>query len=632
MNIKHFTSSIYEKDLALRAYTGLESLLEKHRPALKKAQEQYSKLSPTAKGIEALPWNETDSFIITYGDTFLPGAPPSDPEKKRQAELGIGGGVEMDGSLHAPAPESERSLRALQQFANRYLNGIVSGIHILPFFPYSSDDGFSIIDYYEVNPALGEWDDISKIAANFRFMADLVLNHCSAKGPWFKAFLAGDEKYQGYFIDLPADSDVSEIVRPRTLPLLSPFTGQKDGKPIERHIWTTFSADQVDLNFAHPELLIQMIDVILFLIEKGAQVIRLDAIAYLWKELGTPSIHHSKTHLVVQLYRHILDAVAPWVILITETNVPHEENMSYFGEGNDEAHIIYQFSLPPLLLDAFLRGSANHLSAWAQTIPSGAPGPIGYTSTYFNFCASHDGIGVTPAHGILNNEELENLYAAVEERGGHINYKATPSGKIPYELNINYFSAIAERTLPQALRIKKFLASQAILLSLAGVPGIYIHSLIASENWKEGIALTGANRSINRQKLFLSEVMAELDDPESLRHAVFTAYLHMIELRRNQKAFHPAAKQTVLNVGAQEIFAFLREAPESSESHPEKPQRIICLINTSASRVKAVFKAGDLAPGISVLHDILSNRSIDISQSGAEKTISLEPWEAFWLV
>ena len=617
VNIGHFTSSIYEKEFADSAREGIESLLEKHRPSLEKAEKQYRRTDTSAK----LSWDESDAFVITYGDTFLPGQPPADPQKKKEAELGLGGGIEEDGQLQATAPENTRPLRALQQFAERYLDGVVSGVHILPFFPYSSDDGFSIVDYYEVNPSFGDWKDITRVAASFRLMADLVLNHCSAKGPWFKAFLSGEKGYQDYFIDLPADTDVHEIVRPRTHPLLSAFDGQKDGSPVKRHIWTTFSADQVDLNFGHPDVLIQMIDAILFLIEKGAQVIRLDAIAYLWKELGTPSIHHEKTHLVVQLYRHILDELAPWVILITETNVPHKENMSYFGKGNDEAHMIYQFTLPPLIFDAFLRGEANHLGEWARTIPSG--NSIDNASTYFNFCASHDGVGVTPAHGILSDEELNGLYAAVEKRGGRINYKATPSGNIPYELNINYFCAIAERELPQNLRVRKFLASQAILLSVVGIPGIYIHSIIGSENWQEGIELTGANRTINRKKLFLSEVMAELDDSGSLRHAIFSAYSRMIRVRKKQKAFHPAGKQTVLDTGATEVFAVLRETPDFSET----AQSIACLINTSGSDVRAVLtldSASDIA-----LHDLISDRPISAQTEG--KVINMEPWEILWL-
>ncbi|MGI9256150.1 MAG: sugar phosphorylase [Salinispira sp.] len=622
MNIEQFISALYENRSAGATLKNIEKLIAEHRPALEAACKKYASAYPVPQAGN-LPWNETDAFLITYGDTFL-------PEKS--------------------AAKNTRSLPSLRKFAETYLQNVMSGIHILPFFPYSSDDGFSIVDFYKVNSELGTWEDISPIAREFRLMADLVLNHCSARGPWFKDFLNNSPEYRDFFITLPPNTDVAGIVRPRTHPLLTAFTAA-DGA--ELNVWTTFSADQIDLNFANPTVLVRMLDVTLFLIERGVQVIRLDAIAYLWKELGTSSIHHRKTHLLVQLYRHILEAVAPWVILITETNVPHEENMSYFGNGSNEAHMIYQFSLPPLILDAFLRGDADHLSNWARTIPSAPPctthqGPIGQTCTYFNFCASHDGIGLTPAQGILSSEELDGLCTAVTDRGGRISYKATPSGNIPYELNINYFSAIAEKELPEELRIRKFLASQAILLSVVGVPGIYVHSLIGSENWQEGVAITGANRSINRQKLFLNELIKELDDPGSLRHRVFHGWARMLTVRRGQKAFHPAAGQCVLDAGAPQIFAVLREETLFSgkgAGQKDAGQRIICLINTSGITAQAAINLPESThSGTSeqpkFLSDLLEGKRISISAnatisgnagSTGTTTISMAPWEVLWL-
>jgi hypothetical protein len=433
LDLKAFTHDIYDEPYAELALSGLNSLLEKHRDALEAARTRFAPKDADLSAGSRLPLDQRDAFVITYGDSFLLGSPPADAEARRRAELGIGGGIEEDGTVRPLAPPEKRHLRALKAFADKYLDGVVSGIHILPFFPYSSDDGFSIVDYYEINPDIGDWKDVGAIGSSFRLMADLVLNHCSAKGPWFKAYLAGEKEFEHYFIDLPGNTDVSQVVRPRTHPLLTPFKALDPDtkKEITRHIWTTFSEDQVDLNFGHPDMLIQMIDAILFFIEQGAQVIRLDAIAYLWKELGHPCIHHENTHRVVQLYRRILDEVAPWVVLITETNVPHAENMSYFGDGRNEAHMIYQFSLPPLIFDAFLRGDARHLTDWARTIPTGEPRPVGYHSTYFNFCASHDGVGVTPAHGILSDAELQGLYDAVADRGGEDQLQSHSGGENP---------------------------------------------------------------------------------------------------------------------------------------------------------------------------------------------------------
>lgn len=404
-------------------------LLEKQIQTWKSRETREGDASAGLLKEDALPLSERDTLVITYADQFQrPGTKP---------------------------------LTLLREFAQIFLEGMITGIHILPFFPYSSDDGFSIIDYCQVNPAWGTWEDIQALSNSYLLMADLVLNHCSKESLWFQKFLAGEEPYTRYFITLPPDTDVSGVFRPRTHPLLTRFETSQG----PRWVWTTFSEDQVDLNYGEPAVLLSMIDILLFYIRMGIRIIRLDAIAYLWKELGTSCLHHPKTHGVVKLLRALVDELAPGTLLITETNVPHKENISYFGEG-DEAHLVYQFALPPLILDAFIRSDSRKLQQWAMDLELPGEG-----MSFFNFCASHDGVGVLPARGILSEEEIEGLVQAVVERGGYISYKSTPQGEVPYELNINYFSAVAENALSEDLRVKKFLASQSILLAMPGGTG-----------------------------------------------------------------------------------------------------------------------------------------------------------------
>ena len=488
--------------------------------------------APGHRGTGKLPLNQSDAILITYGDTLR------QPGKKH--------------------------LATLRDFAHEKLRDVFSGIHILPFFPYSSDDGFSIIDYYEVDPALGSWKEVSEIGSVFKIMSDLVLNHCSSRNDWFLRFLRDEEEYRDYFLDIDPSEDLSMIVRPRTHPLLTEF--KTPGGP--KHVWTTFSADQVDLNFGSPEVLLEMVKVLLYHVRQGVQIIRLDAIAYLWKELGHPSIHHEKTHAVVKLFRAILEKTAPWVVILTETNVPHNENISYFGNMDDEAHMIYQFSLPPLVLDAFLRQDSRHLQDWA----AGLPDAQGKT-TFFNFLASHDGIGLLPAKGILSREDIDGLVQATLERGGFINYKATPDGEIPYEMNITYLDAVAEKKLPVSIRARKFLASQSIMIMLRGVPGIYIHSLLGSENYTEGVRKTGQNRSINREKLSFREVYSELNSPGTLRNRVFQGFQSMLKARKSTTAFDPSGQMKVLDTGTS-VFGVLRISPEKDES-------VIAMVNVS---------------------------------------------------
>ncbi|MGZ9236083.1 MAG: alpha-amylase family glycosyl hydrolase, partial [Anaerolineales bacterium] len=326
-------------------------------------------------------------------------------------------------------------LQTLTHFCERHLPGSVSSIHLLPFFPYSSDDGFSVIDYQSVNPAFGSWDDISALSRNFRLMFDAVINHASVQHEWFRAFLRDDPQYRDYFIVVEGNPNLSQVVRPRALPLLTEF----DTPSGSRQVWTTFSADQVDLNFQNPHVLLEIIDTLLFYVAQGAQLIRLDAIAYLWKEIGTSCIHLPQTHRIIRLFRSVLDAVAPQVLLVTETNVPHSDNISYFGNGHDEAQMVYNFALPPLLLHTFYAGNSQVLSKWAAglALPSSR-------TTFFNFLASHDGIGVNPARGILADHEIDRMIERTVEHGGLVSYKNSPSGtQIPYELNINYFDALS---------------------------------------------------------------------------------------------------------------------------------------------------------------------------------------------
>ncbi len=529
-----------------------------------------------------LPLSQSDSVMIAYGDS-IHGA---------------------DGS----------PLSHLLRFMDEQLDGIVSGVHVLPFSPYSSDDGFSVIDYREVDPELGSWDDIEALADEFVLMVDLVLNHCSAQGPWFQAFLRDEEPYNRYFITVPPDTDVSTVARPRAHPLLTPVETAAG----TRFVWTTFSADQVDLDFSNPDVLFEMFDIFLSYLVRGARIVRLDAIAYLWKELGTSCLHHPKTHAIVKLMRAVVEEVAPWVIVITETNVPHEQNVSYFGSGSDEAHMVYNFSLPPLTLDAFLREDTGHLQRWARTLETGSK-----ATTFFNFLASHDGIGLLPTHGILSEQERAALVQSVLDRGGRISYKATAQGEIPYEMNINYLDAVVEQGLPPAQRARAFLAAGAVMLSLAGVPGIYYHSLIGSGNWQAGVAQTQHNRTINREKLDYDELASELGDPESLRARVLQGYDAMLRARARSRAFHPSAGQRILET-AGGVFAVLRIEAE---------ERVLALVNVTADYQEVSFLDKALGLGEEYLFRDLIEETIVVPtrEHGNRVSLGLQPFEILWL-
>ncbi|MGA7194952.1 MAG: sugar phosphorylase [Anaerolineales bacterium] len=501
------------------------------------------------------------------------------------------------------APD-EKPLRTLTTFCKRHLSGVTNGIHILPFYPSSSDDGFSVVDYREVDSSLGSWEDISSLQNDFRLMFDGVINHISSQSEWFKAFLRDDPHYRDYFITVEGSPDLSKVVRPRTLPLLTTFKTSSG----EKRVWTTFSDDQIDLNYKNPEVLFEILDILLMYIERGATFIRLDAIAYLWKEIGTTCIHLPQTHYVIQFLRAALNEVAPHVQLITETNVPHTDNISYFGNGTNEAQLIYNFALPPLILHTFHTSDSRVLSNWAKTLTL----PSNQT-TFFNFLASHDGIGINPVRGILSEHEIDSLVSKTLEYGGLISYKQNADGsQSAYEMNINYFDALSNPNANEslALQVDRFMASQAVMLSLIGVPGIYFHSLFGSRGWVEGRKQTGHKRTINRQKCQLNILQSELADENSLRSKVFRCYRQLLLARNNTSAFHPHGEQKILDVHPS-VFAVERISPDGKS-------RALCLHNVS-------MKPVTFSTNYKSASDLFTGQPLQVLN------VTLKPYQVLWV-
>ncbi|NJN71875.1 MAG: sugar phosphorylase [Limnothrix sp. RL_2_0] len=561
----------------------LPLLYPEHDPKtlLKEIEQAIAPHLNTTTADEEL-WDETTISMITYGDTLLP-----------------------------PAESHTTPLHVLKEFLQTRLDDIISCVHILPFFPYSSDDGFAVIDYRKVNPSLGSWDDIVDITDQFEMMADLVINHISSESDWFKQFLSGEKPGCDYFITLDPATDCQQVIRPRSSPLLTPVE-TKDGT---KHVWTTFSADQVDVNFANPDVLLEFIDIVLGYCQKGIRFIRLDAVGFLWKRLNTPCIHLPETHFVIQLLREILATTYPRTVIITETNVPNLENLSYFGRGN-EAHMIYNFSLPPLLLNALIRGEAKHLKTWMKSMPPAQEG-----CAYFNFTASHDGIGLRPAEGLVEGDEFGQLVDTMAKFGAKISYRTQSDGsQRPYELNIALFDALKGTIYGEdKWQKQRFVCSQAIMMALEGVPAFYIHSLLATPNDNEKVAATGHNRSINRHQWDYAELSAKLDDPESDQHWVFNEIKRLIGIRRQQQAFHPNATQYTLDFQSPAVFGLWRQSRNRRQS-------IFCIYNLS-DRPKSISVSNLNLICTDEWNDLLGNVVIDENTT----KIKLAPYQIAWI-
>lgn len=574
--------SVDELDNKLLEHLSLLYGKERATDLLPKVLELISRHIEARQGkrLEIPRWDEKDSVLITYGDSVqYPGMMP---------------------------------LAALKHFLDRRLNGVFSMVHVLPFFPYSSDDGFSVSDFRAVNPQLGEWEDIERLGEGFTLLFDLVLNHMSREHLWFVNFVHDEEPGRDYVVQVAPEENLSMVVRPRSTPLLSHVRtprGMID-------VWATFSNDQIDLNYANPEVLLEFIDILLEYIRRGARAIRLDAVAFLWKEIGTSCIHLPQTHEVIKLFRTLVDLLEPGAILLTETNVPHQENISYFDAG-DEANMVYQFSLPPLILHAIMCQTTGYLVPWARSLEQEAL-PDG--CTYLNFTASHDGVGLRPLEGLVPDEELDQLLDMMRKRGGYVSMRATTEGRDrPYELNVSYFDAFAaEDDDVDPWHIARFMLSQTLPLSLRGIPAVYINALGATPNDPLGVERTGMTRAINRRKWDGSELERLIDLPLTDAGQVFPEYIRRLRIRGGIKAFHPDAPQRVLDL-PEGIFGVERVSLDGK-------QRIYAIHNITGDLVSVDLSSlGDVeVRWFDALHQVVP----DMDESG----LRFRPYQTVWLM
>lgn len=552
---QNYLSEELLKDIFPNTYEVLgECLFELIQPYLTKEK----RLSKT--------YDEQEVILITYGDSIY--------------------------------TDHEKPLKTLKRFAQDHLKGFISAIHLLPIYPYTSDDGFSVVDYLKIDEKLGDWKDIDAISQDFDLMLDAVINHISKESQWFKDYQKGIEPYTQFFTEKEDGFDVSEVIRPRALPLFHTYETVNGPK----ELWTTFSEDQIDLNYASVDLIVEIAKVLLSYGDHGAKYIRLDAIGFAYKASGTTCMHLKQTHNLIKLYRQMFDVCFGDVKLITETNVPHNDNISYFGNGYDEAHMVYQFPLPPLTLYSFIKEDVTKMMHWLASIQ-----PPSDQTTFFNFLASHDGIGMRPTEGVLSEEEKQLMVNQTLNNGGRIGYKYNPDGtKSAYELNINYMDALKAEGMTEDEHIDKFIASQSILLALQGVPGIYIHSLLGSSNDEEGVEASGINRRINREKLQVTELEKQLNTL-SRRSQVLNRFKRLLEVRKQQAAFSPMSVQKMVE-SEPELFTIIR-----GQENP-----VLVIVNVSKREI--------LSEKLSTYHgkDLITGEFFD----GSRK---IKPYEVLWV-
>ena len=503
--------------------------------------------------------------------------------------------------------KNKKHLKTFQAFFNKKLNKFIDTIHFLPFYPSSSDSGFAVKDHYKIDSKFGNWLNIKNFSSKAHIMADMVINHASARGLWFKNFLKEKKPGKDYFLLVNSKFNTSKVVRPRDHKLLKEINIFKK----KEYLWRTFSDDQIDLNFKNPKVLLRFIKIMLHLINNGVTIFRLDAIAYLWKKSGTKCINLKQTHEIVKVLRIISDSLSIKSIIVTETNLPEKENLSYFG-NNDESNWIYNFTLPPLLIYSLLFENGTYLNAWSKRLPQTKKG-----NSYLNFIASHDGIGMRPLEGIINNQSIKKLLLRLKKNGSKFSYrKVNNNKKKVYESNITVFDAlkVSDKDKKGLYNFQRYIAAHAIMFSFEGVPAIYFNSLFGKSNDEARYVITGNNRDVNRFKWNELNILKKIKSNSSKEYYIFETLKYLLKIRKNQKAFHPNAHRTNINLG-NNFFCIKRVSLD-------KKQTILCITNLTSKLQNAK---------INKKYNKFKNLIDSNVKPKILNSINLKPFETIWL-
>ena len=524
-------------------------------------------------------WNESHSVLITYADSIY--------------------------------KNGEATLKTLNELLSKHFGSLSKVVHILPFLKSTSDGGFAVSSYDSLEEKFGGWDDLKSISKNHDLMADLVLNHVSSSHPWVQQFIKSQEPGISNVFSPKQNLDWSNVVRPRSSSLFSQIN--TDDGP--KQVWTTFGPDQIDLNWHNPKMTLEFLNLIITYLSNGIKWLRLDAVGFIWKESGTTCLHLPKAHSIVKLLRVLLNNLLDDGVLITETNVPQKENLSYLI-SDDEAHMAYNFPLPPLLLEAIITSRADILNSWIFDWPI-----LPEDTTLFNFTASHDGVGLRALEGLMNEQRIKDLLINCEKRGGLVSHRRLSNGDDkPYELNISWWSAMEDSSRDaKRFQYERFILSQLLVMALKGVPAFYLPALLASENDIKSFSMTGQRRDLNREKFKSENLSAVLNNPESNANKNLKYLRNAMDVRSKLKQFHPCSQMKCLSKGRSDIVVIKRG---------KGPESVFAIHNMTENKINYQLNDNDLPKIIDNdfnTHDFLTSTKYNC------KNISLDPFQVIWL-
>ncbi len=524
-------------------------------------------------------WDESHSVLITYADSIY--------------------------------KNGEATLITLRNLLSNYFGSLSKVVHILPFLKSTSDGGFAVSSYDSLEEKFGSWDDLKSISKNHDLMADLVLNHISSSHPWVQQFIKSQEPGISNVFSPQANLDWSNVVRPRSSSLFSQINTE-DGP---KKVWTTFGPDQIDLNWHNPKMTLEFLNLIINYLSNGIKWFRLDAVGFIWKESGTTCLHLPKAHSIVKILRVLLNNLYENGVLITETNVPQKENLSYLIP-EDEAHMAYNFPLPPLLLEAIITSRADILNSWIFNWPE-----LPDNTTLFNFTASHDGVGLRALEGLMNEKRIKDLLINCEKRGGLVSHRRLSNGDDkPYELNISWWSAMEDSSRDSnRYQFERFILTQLLVMALKGVPAFYLPALLASENDIKNFSMTGQRRDLNREKFKSDNLLSVLNNPESNANKNLKYLRNAMDVRSELKQFNPCSEMKCLSKDRSDIVVIKRG---------KGPNSIFAIHNMTENKINYQLNDNDLPQ---ILDNVSNMQDYLASTKYNWKNISLEPFQVIWL-
>jgi len=526
----------------------------------------------------------------------------------------------------------------------------VTYLHLMPLLEPRNgpdDGGYAVLDYRRVRPDLGTMDDLESLADTLHengiaLTLDLVLNHVAAEHGWARRAVAGDLGYQDYFLTYPdrVEPDRYEATLPEVFPGFAPgnftWVEEFDGGA-GRWVWTTFNAFQWDLNWANPDVFCELLDVILYLANVGVDCLRLDAIAFLWKRLGTNCQNQPEVHDIVAALRAAVRIAAPGVIFKAEAIVAPEDLPAYLGTGRHAGRVCdlaYHNSLMVQLWSALASGDAT-LARHALALPP--PKPV--TTAWATYVRCHDDIGWAvsdaaaaaaglsgPAHRAFLSRFYRGDFPGSFARG--LVFQANPqtgdariSGTLASLAGLQ--AALEARDDEQVdLALGRIFLLHATVFGYGGIPLLYMGDEVGLRNDSSYLFdphLAGDNRWVHRPWMPWPDVERR-HDPASIEGRVFAGVRHLVQVRRSLPAVHAAVESAPQDVGSAAVLALLRR-------HPAGP--VLQLYNVTAQwqSVPAGAVGAQLGTGARTWWDHLST----VAPKVVDGRLWLPPYAAWWL-